>query len=258
MAWERSSKWNSWSGLHSWREGSAGQPASTGASSTEWEEWPSRASASSTASAHQRSAWQPAREAYWNSFTEWKEWPSSANASSTAPVRQGSGRQPALDAATTATAAAPATGARTSTASASASAAASTTTAPATALKQKHGNHWQSTIAALNLETPGGKQMEADGGQQTMAEGSRWMHQEVTFVTYERKNSALSQEPLILLPRYWCPACSEGFVKWSQCRQHIYSTCKQKVIGVPGSVDEEALQNRCKNKSKLHKALVFQ
>ena len=81
---------------------------------------------------------------------------------------------------------------------------------------------------------------------------------EVTFVTYERENSALSQEPLILLPRYWCPACSEGFVKWSQCRQHIYSTCKQKVIGVPGSVDEEALQNRCKNKSKLHKALVFQ
>ena len=206
MAWERSSTWNSWSGLHSWREGSAGQPASTGASSIEWQEWPSTANASSTPPVHQRSAGQPAREAKWNSSrTQWKEWPSSAGASSTAPVRQGSARKPAPDAATTATAAAPATEAMTSPASLGATApTASTATAPAAAL-----NHVQE---------------------------------------YDWPLPALSEQPLPLPPRYWCPACSQGFVKWSQCRQHIYSTCKQNVIAVVASVDDEVLQNTCKTK----------
>ena len=225
MAWERSSTWNSWSGLHSWKEGSAGQPASTGASSIEWQEWPSMASAWSTPPVHQRSAGRPAREAQWNSCTQWTEWPSSAHASSTAPVRQGSARKPALDAATPAIAAAPAT--------------------EATALNQVQEYDWQRRIAALNLEKPGEQQLDPPS-----------VHRRLPFPL---PLPALSDQiTMPLPPRYWCPACSQGFVKWSQCRQHIYSTCKQNVIGVAASVNDEALQNRCKNEPKVPKARVFQ
>ena len=238
MSWEGSSTWYSWSGSHSWEEGSARQPASTGASSSECQQWRSTADASSTPPVHQRNAGQPAREATWNSCTRWTEWPPLDNDSSTRPPRQRSARKPALHAAKTATAAAPATQAMTSAAPPGAAAStASTTTAPATALNQVQESDWQSTIAALNLEKPGEKKLDAPS-----------VHRHVQW-PLPLPLPALSEEiTMPLPPRYWCPACSQGFVKWSQCRQHIYSTCKQNVIGVAASVHDEVLQNTCKTK----------
>ena len=65
-------------------------------------------------------------------------------------------------------------------------------------------------------------------------------------------------QPLTLPFRYWCPACSQEFVKWPQSRQRIYSTCRKNVIGVDGSIDDDALQNRCKNRSKVAEAREYQ
>ena len=59
-------------------------------------------------------------------------------------------------------------------------------------------------------------------------------------------------EELLVQRRYWCPVCSQGFVKWSQCRQHILAkgsnTCREKVVGVNVVIDDEALQKRCKTR----------
>ena len=62
-------------------------------------------------------------------------------------------------------------------------------------------------------------------------------------------------EELLVPRRYWCPVCSQGFVKWSQCRQHILAkgsnTCREKVVGVNVVIDDEALQKRCKTRPGL-------
>ena len=62
-------------------------------------------------------------------------------------------------------------------------------------------------------------------------------------------------EELLVQRRYWCPVCSQGFVKWSQCRQHILAkgsnTCREKVVGVNVVIDDEALQKRCKTRPGL-------
>ena len=52
-------------------------------------------------------------------------------------------------------------------------------------------------------------------------------------------------------PRYWCPACRQAFVRWSQCRQHILvknvgNTCRATIDLVNGGKDEMALQERCR------------
>ena len=69
------------------------------------------------------------------------------------------------------------------------------------------------------------------------------------YVTDANKNRDPSPEPM--KPRYWCPACEHGFVKWSQCKQHIFAKgnnrCKEKVIGVNDARKEESLQHWCKN-----------
>ena len=55
--------------------------------------------------------------------------------------------------------------------------------------------------------------------------------------------------------RYWCPVCSKGFVKWSQCRQHILTkrsnTCREQVVGVNVVIDEEHLQKWCLTRPRL-------
>ena len=57
---------------------------------------------------------------------------------------------------------------------------------------------------------------------------------------------------LLAQRRYWCPVCSRGFAKWSQCRQHISATaCRDEVLGVNGPIDDEALQKRCKTRPGL-------
>ena len=59
-------------------------------------------------------------------------------------------------------------------------------------------------------------------------------------------------EELLAQRRYWCPVCSRGFAKWSQCRQHISAkACRDKVLGVNGPIDDEALQKRCKTRPGL-------
>ena len=67
-------------------------------------------------------------------------------------------------------------------------------------------------------------------------------------VTDANKNREPTPEPMQY--QYWCPACEHGFVKWSQCMQHIFTKgnkrCKEKVTGVIRARDEKSLQDWCK------------
>ena len=50
-----------------------------------------------------------------------------------------------------------------------------------------------------------------------------------------------------LPPRYACPACRQGFLKWSVCLHHVVSTveCRQKIVGRE-EVDPAVLQGQCR------------
>ena len=57
----------------------------------------------------------------------------------------------------------------------------------------------------------------------------------------EESHESVESETLAPTPRYWCPACSQGFVMWSQCKRHIFKEGKC----------ERVLQQVCSTKPKF-------